>query len=81
MVRVWQDSKPCIQFSADASRGDGLRGWCKLCEAEARSSRYKKRKAAALATLAARRRCPIALLATHSPAASQHNKAPPIRSA
>ena len=31
---------------ADASRGDGLRGWCKACEAEARSKRYKKRKAA-----------------------------------
>lgn len=44
------------EFSQDTSRGDGLRGWCKSCEAEARSTRYKKRKAAAQAAAAARRR-------------------------
>ncbi len=41
-----QEIKDAVEFSADASRGDGLRGWCKACEAEARSKRYKKRKAA-----------------------------------
>ena len=50
--------KSCMEFSADTSRGDGLRGWCKTCEAEARSSRYKKRKAAAQLAQAARRRFP-----------------------
>lgn len=25
-----QDMKPCVEFSADVSRGDGLRGWCKV---------------------------------------------------
>ena len=51
-----QSMKPCVEFSADTSRGDGLRGWCKMCEAEARSTRYKKRKAAAQSAAAARRR-------------------------
>jgi len=54
---VPQSMKPCMEFSADTSRGDGLRGWCKLCEAEARSTRYKKRKAAAQAAASARRKC------------------------
>lgn len=51
-----QSMKPCVEFSQDTSRGDGLRGWCKSCEAEARSTRYKKRKAAAQQAAAARRR-------------------------
>ena len=51
-----QEIKDAVEFSADASRGDGLRGWCKACEAEARSKRYKKRKAASDCS-PAKRRC------------------------
>lgn len=42
-----QTTKTSKMFSLDTSRGDGLRGWCKVCEAKARSIRYKKHKAAA----------------------------------
>ena len=55
-----QEIKDAVEFSADASRGDGLRGWCKACEAEARSKRYKKRKAASDSGHVKRRYEPLA---------------------
>lgn len=51
-----QAIKSGVNFSSDATRGDGLRGWCKGCEAEARAGRYKRRKSTDPSNVAAKRR-------------------------
>lgn len=60
-----QNTQTASAFTADPSRRDKLRGWCKVCETAARAARYnQKRKAAATAGARAasehtlsRRRC------------------------
>jgi hypothetical protein len=42
-----QETKASSEFSPDRRRGDGLRGWCKVCERVARSSRYHRAREAA----------------------------------